>query len=133
MASLESLELARAWMEKAAHDLETARLLIHREKRLLDIAVYHCQQAAEKALKGWLTAREILFPKTHSLVALIDLCSSAAAEFAKFHEQAVELTPLGIAYRYPGDASVPDIALASRAFGLAEEIYNFCEQQLADT
>jgi len=54
-------------MEKGAYDLDTARLLINRENRPLDIAVYHCQQAAKKALKGWLTAKEIIFPKTHSL------------------------------------------------------------------
>jgi HEPN domain len=36
----------------------------------LDTAVYHCQQAAEKALKAFLTARDIAFEKTHNLVAL---------------------------------------------------------------
>jgi HEPN domain-containing protein len=60
MVSRESLDLAQGWLAKARNDLEAARLLIHDEKRLLDIAAYHCQQAAEKALKAWLIAKEII-------------------------------------------------------------------------
>jgi len=123
-------QLVFAWLAKAKNDLEAARLLIVDEKRLLDIGVYHCQQAAEKALKAWLTSRDIVFPKTRSLEDLLRLCVPSASAFSQFQHHAEELTPLAIAYRYPGDASVPDMKLASRALVLAEEICNFCEQQL---
>jgi len=123
-------QLVFAWLAKAKNDLEAARLLIVDEKRLLDIGVYHCQQAAEKALKAWLTSRDIVFPKTRSLEDLLRLCVPSASGFSQFQHHAEELTPLAIAYRYPGDASVPDMKLASRALVLAEEICNFCEQQL---
>lgn len=45
-------EWVQSWLEKAGHDLETARRLIEREPIITDTAVYHCQQAAEKALKA---------------------------------------------------------------------------------
>jgi HEPN domain-containing protein len=126
----ESRELAHAWLEKARNDLEAARLLIRDESRLFGIAGFHCQQAAEKGLKAWLTLREIIFPKTHSLINLVGLCKQTNPEFSRFHEHAVVLTPLASAFRYPGSASEPDSAVASRALALAEEICNFCEQQL---
>jgi HEPN domain-containing protein len=125
----ESRELAQQWFGKALADFALADLLINRERRLLDVAVFHCQQAAEKSLKGWLTDREIPFPKTRSLLKLVDLCSQASPEFVKFRGHAVELTPFVSAYRYPGDASQPDAALAAHAFRLAGEIHDFCQQQ----
>ena len=48
------LELVQSWFRKASHDLAAARLLAHAHPPLLDVATYHCQQAAEKALKGYL-------------------------------------------------------------------------------
>lgn len=56
--SPESLELAEAWLAKSRSDLATARLLILGHEPYLDTGCYHCQQAAEKALKAWLTANE---------------------------------------------------------------------------
>jgi hypothetical protein len=39
----EKVEEIRAWLIKAARDLEAARRLIDIEEPLLDIVVYHCQ------------------------------------------------------------------------------------------
>ena len=55
----EQVEEIRAWLIKAARDLEAARRLIETEEPLLDIVVYHCQQSMEKALKGFLTSERI--------------------------------------------------------------------------
>ena len=45
----------RQWLHKADHDLRSAVLLMSGdEEPLLDTAVYHCQQAAEKVLKAYL-------------------------------------------------------------------------------
>ena len=40
---------------KSQHDLGSARRLMEGDEPYLDTAVYHCQQAAEKALKAFLT------------------------------------------------------------------------------
>ena len=45
------------WIAKAKRDLEAAKRMIVCVDPLLDTGAYHCQQAAEKALKGWLTFR----------------------------------------------------------------------------
>ena len=53
MADLLASE-AKAWMVKAWRDLETARRAAGGAPPFYDIAVYHCQQAAEKAVKAFL-------------------------------------------------------------------------------
>ena len=47
-------QLTRNWLIKAQHDLASARVLATSNPPLLDTAIYHCQQAAEKSLKGFL-------------------------------------------------------------------------------
>ena len=46
-------DLVRAWLTKARHDLDTARQLSALPGGHLDTAIYHCQQAAEKVVKGF--------------------------------------------------------------------------------
>ena len=47
-------DLVRAWLTLAQHDLASARKLSTDPDPYLDTAIYHCQQAAEKAVKGFL-------------------------------------------------------------------------------
>jgi len=42
-------QLVQSWLTKAQHDLASARVLSTAHPPLLDTAIYHCQQAAEKA------------------------------------------------------------------------------------
>ena len=65
---------ARAWVVRAARDLRAAEHEFHAVPPLLDDIVFHCQQAAEKALKGFLTWHERPFRRTHSLEELGEQC-----------------------------------------------------------
>ena len=125
-------ELVEAWLTKAKDDLENARLLIREEKRLLGIAVYHCQQSAEKSLKAFLTRHDCVFPKTHILEKLLDLCLPLDPAFERFRSPCEHLTPLAYEYRYPGDADEPTSEEAAEAVRMAEEIFEFCELQLRE-
>ncbi len=58
------------WVLKSQRDLLAGRLLMESEQSLLDVAVYHCQQSVEKALKGYLTYHDVIFQKTHNLSVL---------------------------------------------------------------
>ena len=60
-------QLTREWLTKASHDLQTARIVANATDGPLDTAIYHCQQAAEKSVKGWLTANNVTFEKTHDI------------------------------------------------------------------
>lgn len=60
------------WFDFAADDIEVGEILL-REGRY-SAACFHSQQAAEKALKGFLVYNELLPPKEHDLVNLTRLC-----------------------------------------------------------
>ena len=60
-------KLTREWLTKALHDLQTARITAGAVDGPLDTAIYHCQQVAEKTVKGWLTVRDVSFEKTHDI------------------------------------------------------------------
>jgi len=70
------------WLVKARHDIESANVLAAHPHLLRDTAVYHCQQAAEKALKGYLTWVDSPFQKIHDLTALLAQCSRHDAAFS---------------------------------------------------
>ncbi len=45
---------AREWLVRAEQDLKYARLVLPNHSDLFEVALYHCQQCAEKSLKGYL-------------------------------------------------------------------------------
>jgi HEPN domain-containing protein len=131
--SPESRELGGRWLIKAQSDLASARLLITGSEKHLDTGSFHCHQTAEKALKAWLTTQEVIFPKTHSLTALLALCTTFDPAFHGLQKHAETLTPLGTAFRYPGEELQPDLNVTSQALAFAEEVYTFCKKQIAST
>lgn len=92
----------------------------------MDIAVYHCQQAAEKALKAWLTRNDTVFAKTHDLQILINQCQTTQAAFSNYQTHVRILSPFATEFRYPGDFEEPDPKRASEALTFAEELVEFC-------
>src|SRR5438034_4171735 len=58
---------ARAWIVRAARDLRAAEHEFQAVPPLLDDIVFHCQQAAEKALKGFLTWHTARFARRIAL------------------------------------------------------------------
>jgi HEPN domain-containing protein len=66
-------DLVRAWLIKARNDLVTARELGAMTTTPLDTAIYHCQQAAEKAVKGFLAFHDHPLERTHDVERLVEL------------------------------------------------------------
>ena len=93
------LELVRNWLIKAQHDLAAARKLSTEPDPYLDVAVYHCQQTAEKAIKGFLVLHDQPFEKTHDVEVLITLALRYDARFSEWLEAAVRLTPYATEFR----------------------------------
>jgi HEPN domain-containing protein len=120
------------WLIKSQRDIGSARRLMEGDDPYLDTAVYHCQQAAEKALKAYLIAQDIVFEKTHNLVALIAACVPLEPGFSQLEEPAALLTPYATAFRYPGDVLEPEPAEAEEALAAAVVFITFVHQLLAD-
>lgn len=65
---------AKAWLVKAQEDLAIADLARMAEKPVTYGVVFHAQQAAEKALKGFLAWHDRPFRKTHNLLEIGKAC-----------------------------------------------------------
>ncbi len=122
----------RQWLIKSQHDLGSARRLMEGEEPYLDTAVYHCQQAAEKAIKAYLTYRDIIFERTHNLVALLAFCTPSEPAFNQLEEAAEMLTPYATEFRYPGDILNPEMEEVEQALTSAEAFVNFIIQLMPD-
>jgi HEPN domain-containing protein len=123
---------AQRWLERAERDLAAARLTLGAAPPLLEMAAYHAQQAAEKALKGFLVRHGQAAPKVHDLVPLLAACQALEARFGAFLAAAQALTPYATRFRYPdvGGPLEPPRAEAEQAVRLAERIVGFVQQRL---
>jgi HEPN domain-containing protein len=122
----------RQWLLKAGHDLRSARRLFTDDPPLLDTAAYHCQQAAEKALKAFLVLHDIQFSKIHLLPPLVEQCIEVDPAFADLREPAEALTPFATVFRYPGDVLEPEPSDVMEGLAFAEKVVEFVLARMPD-
>jgi len=94
-------QLAEAWFRKAEGDFLNARNNLAADLVPLDTVCFHCQQMAEKYLKGFLAWHAHPFGRTHDLEALIALCGAIRDELAALREHANLLSGYAVDVRYP--------------------------------
>jgi HEPN domain-containing protein len=87
------------WLLKAQRDLDTAKALL--EKVYLDTAIYHTQQCAEKALKGYCVYRLQPLIKTHDLEKILNICINLDSNFQCLDLFAMSLNGLDVRFCYP--------------------------------
>ena len=107
-------EIIAEWLKYANNDLVAVHILSNHYPMQLEIICYHCQQAAEKALKAFLLFSDREPPKTHNLVILADLCKELSNDFDDIITDCEYLNPFGVLPRYPfGFELIEDDALNS--------------------
>ena len=119
------LDLVRNWLIKAQHDLAAAQKLAAGTATFLDVAIYHCQQAAEKVVKGFLVFHDHPLEKTHDIEVLVSLARRINAGFSEWLEAAVHLTPYATEFRYPSGLLEPTRDEFVEALSAAGGIYAF--------
>ena len=118
-------EWVHKWIDKAERDLLVAKHVFHElHPKQLDISCYHCQQAAEKALKAYLIYKDYEFPFTHDCGILCVLCAKFDDRFDKYATDCSELTLYATRTRYPEDEELSDAETES-ALRKAEQILTF--------
>lgn len=115
----------QSWLVKALHDLATARKAASAPDPYLDTAIYHCQQAAEKAVKGFLAFHDQPLVRTHDIELLLSLADPFETGFTAWVEAAERLTRYATRYRYPGDVMEPDQQEFDQALNDAEGLFQF--------
>ena len=98
MSDDERRAAAEVWLVKASDDLRSAGVrLRHPDEMTAEIAAFHAQQAAEKALKALLISRGVAIPKTHDLEELRRMVGGESEPDA---QELAPLTPYAVQFRY---------------------------------
>ncbi len=124
----ERLADTESWLRKAANDLRCARIDLEATPPATEDAVFHCQQAVEKALKGFLVCYDAPFAKTHDLGKLGTSAVQLDATLEPLIDRIVDLSKYAWMFRYPGDPVAPTLSEAqevlSRALLVVDELRN---------
>jgi len=118
-------ELVLEWLRFADMDLDAAEVVYCHRPQHLGIICYHCQQAAEKYLKGYLVFCDIEdIPRTHNLAQLCVMCMNYDKKFAEITMPCSALTAYGVLPRYPDEIFL-DEHLVQKAIEHAKQVKAF--------
>lgn len=122
----------KTWLDFAKQDLDVARHL--RDvfyPRPLEIICYHCQQAAEKAVKAVIISLGSPggLPKRHDLSFLLDQIHNLVPIEDEIYDCADTLTPYGVATRYPNEMDI-ESRHADQAIEYASKIYEWAARTI---
>jgi HEPN domain-containing protein len=117
------IEETRGWLVRGSTDIRAAEHDLAASPPILSDAVFHCQQAVEKAFKAFLVWRNTPFRKTHSLEEIGEQCIDQDPSLRDIVDKAVPLTEYAWKFRYPGPPEEPTRAEAEEALMIAREAY----------
>jgi uncharacterized protein len=101
-------EAVERWLAVAERDRKTVLACMAAHPPLRDSAAFHCQQALEKLLKGFLTLAGKRSRKTHSLSQLGAAAQASFPDIAELVAPAQGWTEWATAYRYPDEDGPPE-------------------------
>ena len=123
-------ELIREWIDKADHDLGSAKLIFLHIPEYFDTIAFHCQQATEKYLKAMLVYSGIDFQRTHNLVFLLDLLSQKMALSEDTYDKAILLNGFSVQIRYPNKNVYLTKEELELSINIAQEFRNLALQMI---
>ena len=91
----------KEWIDKADHDLGSAKLIFLHIPNYFDTIAFHCRQAVEKYIKATLVYNEIDFQRSHNLIYLLDLLTQKTSITEDIYDKAILLNAFSVQIRYP--------------------------------
>lgn len=122
-------QYALEWLQYAENDLVAARFLFGMKPLPPEIICFHCQQAAEKALKAYLAYHGTNVPKTHDLTNLNKLCAAHEKDLESLAEQCIALNDYAVTIRYPDESPIEE-GDAHKALKDADIVLNYIRERL---
>lgn len=119
------IEIVRAWIDKADHDLGSAKIIFQHIPEYFDTIAFHCQQATEKYIKAILVFKEIDFDRSHDLFYLLELLPSDIAVTEDKYRKAQLLNGFSIQIRYPNKIEYMSKPEIEEAISIAQEFRSF--------
>lgn len=98
---MKNTDIVKEWFNIAETDLSSAEFLQTMQPVPIEIICYHCQQSAEKYLKGFLALKGKESKRTHDLILLNKECRKYDEDFITIEDDCLMLTDYGIIVRYP--------------------------------
>jgi HEPN domain-containing protein len=97
-----SQALAQRWFQKAENDLLNVENNLRAARHASHTVCFHCQQTAEKYLKGFLAWHQVPFAKTHDLPTLLQQVKQITQEEAgSLSADIFLLDRYSVSIRYP--------------------------------
>jgi HEPN domain-containing protein len=118
---------SQGWLARAYGNLRLAQGAASIDGIFLEDLCFNAQQAAEKALKAVCVDYQLEFPKTHSLVRLIDILDQAGINIPQEIQAADILTQYAVRPRYPGAIETITQEEYLDAVGLAHAVISWAE------
>lgn len=126
----ELIEATRAWLLKEDEDLQVADVALRAKRMLTNGVTFHAQQAAEQAMKAFLTWNKTPFGKTHLLAEVGRACCEIDPTLEQTVRRAVPLTEYAWKSRYPGEWTEPTHEEAVQAVVLAQSLFTAVVERL---
>ena len=89
------------WIKIADNDFDSAGILNEAFRKHYEIICYHCAQAVEKYLKGYLEYKDIIPEKIHNLTYLNSICVDNDSRFINIKAECDFLNKFSNDIRYP--------------------------------
>lgn len=124
---------ARRWFDVAVDDLRVARACAALDPPALGNGAYHCQQAAEKILKGLLTASSVSFRKIHDLNELAEAVAPYYPTLVEQIDLCRPYTSWATEYRYPPEeeSPPPSVETLNEAFAVIGDMLDQAQRLFA--
>lgn len=113
------------WLFKSEQDLKSAEYLLTSPNKLYDVAIFHAQQCAEKAIKAWLVKNGHPSEKTHNLIYLCQIAMEFDKAFSELLDMVLLLNPYSTLFRYPEGDLLPTEKESRQAIEAARSVFFF--------
>lgn len=120
------------WLRFARKDIKAADVLSTQREKDIEIILYHCQQAAEKALKAFLVNNNTWSGKIHDLDILRNDCGNINSKFngTRVIGHCDYLDNFGIAVKYPFHNMALSSKDAAKGLNSVKRIYDLVSEIL---
>lgn len=119
------IEIVKAWIDKADHDLGSAKIIFLHIPEYFDTIAFHCQQATEKYIKAILIYKEIDFDRSHDLFYLLELLSVDITVPEDKFRKAQLINGFSVQIRYPNKIAHMSKEELEEAINIAQEFRNY--------
>ena len=124
-------DVIKAWLTKARHDLDTAKVVSSSLPDYDDTIAFHCQQAIEKTLKAYLIFLDIEFKPVHDLGYLMNLIGTKDDSLELYFGKVDEISRYAVQIRYPDAIIQLTKQQIQEAIEIADNLFGLINKKIA--